>query len=179
MCHLKIKSALFLEDLKIKSALLCVNVEEIYHIKEGKVMTEHIHKRFTDEQVRMILGRYVKRELSSEQAMNLLRLKRRQFFKLIKRYKESHDGFTIEYSRKWGNRKIGFRVEENIIKELEIERALIDDPTMPVSFYNYSFIKDELKRKYGQEVSLPTIIDRAKKKAFTSQDLRGRYMTER
>jgi len=42
---------------------------------EGK-MTDHIHKRLTDEQVRTILDRYLKKELSGEQGMNLLGLKR-------------------------------------------------------------------------------------------------------
>jgi hypothetical protein len=43
-------------------------------------MTEQIHKRLTEEQVGMILDRYNKKELSREQAMELLGLKRRQFF---------------------------------------------------------------------------------------------------
>lgn len=142
-------------------------------------MTEHIHKRLTGEQVRMILDRYVKKELKTEQAMNLLGLKRRRFFKLVKRYKENHDGFIIEYSRKWSNRKIAESIEENIFKELKRDKALIDDKAMPVRFYNYSFIKDQIEKKYQQEVSLPTIIDRAKKRVFTSQDLKRGYMTGR
>lgn len=142
-------------------------------------MTEHIHKRLIEEQVRMILERYLRKELSAEQGMNLLGLKRRQFFKLLKRYKENYDGFTIEYSRKWSNRNINKDVEKNILNELKTEKALIDNPSMPVRFYNYSFIKHELRKKYGQDVSLPTIINRAKKKVSTSQDLKRRYMTGR
>jgi hypothetical protein len=34
------------------------------------------------------------------------------------------------------------------------------------SHYNYSYIKNRLKEHYGQKVSLPTIIDRAKKHGF-------------
>lgn len=142
-------------------------------------MTEHIHKRLTDEQVRMILERYLKKELSAEQGMNLLGLQRRQFFKWVKRYKERCQDFSIEYNRSNEHRKIEQAIEENIEKELKLDKALIDDRAMPVRFYNYSFIKDQIEKKYQQDVSLPTIIDRAKKRVFTSQDLKRRYMTGR
>jgi len=37
---------------------------------------------------------------------------------------------------------------------------------MPIRSYNYSYIRDQLWSKYGQKVSVPTIIDRAKKNNF-------------
>jgi hypothetical protein len=37
---------------------------------------------------------------------------------------------------------------------------------VPLKSYNYSYIKDLLEEKYNQKVSLPTIIDRAKKNDF-------------
>ncbi|MBI5193706.1 MAG: hypothetical protein HZA08_09740 [Nitrospirae bacterium] len=48
-------------------------------------MTAQMHKRHTNDQVKMILERYLKKELSFEQAMDLLELKRSQFFELVKR----------------------------------------------------------------------------------------------
>ena len=142
-------------------------------------MTEQIHKRLTEEQVGMILDRYNKKELSREQAMGLLGLKRRQFFDWLKKYRENRKDFSIEYSRKRSNRKIDGGIEENIIKELKTEKGLIDDSAMPIRFYNYSYIQDQLRKKYKQEVSLPTIIDRAKKRGFTYQDQKRRFMTMR
>ena len=142
-------------------------------------MTEQIHKRMIDEQVRIILYRYVKKGISVLQAMNLLDLKRRQFFEWVKRYKEQGEGFSIEHKQSNEHRRISESIEENIIKELKMDKALIDDRAMPVRSYNYSFIKDQIEKKYQQEVSLPTIIDRAKKRAFISQDLKRRYMTVR
>jgi hypothetical protein len=53
--------------------------------------------------------------------------------------------------------------------ELETEKSLIDDPSMPVRFYNYSFIRDQIMKKHHQEVSVPTIIDRAKKRILPSE----------
>ena len=142
-------------------------------------MTEQIHKRLIEEQVRIILDRYVKKEIRVLQAMNLLDLKRRQFFEWVKRYKEQGEGFSIEHKQSNEHRRISESIEENIIKELKMDKALIDDRAMPVRSYNYSFIKDQIEKKYQQEVSLPTIIDRAKKRAFISQDLKRRYMTVR
>ncbi len=142
-------------------------------------MGEQLHKRLSGEQVKMILDRYIKKELRSEQAMNLLGLKRSQFFGLANKYRETPNGFTIEYSRKWSNRKIDEGIEKNIIKELKIEKGLIDDPAMTIRFYNYSYIQDQLRRKHKQEVSLPTIIGRAKKGVFTYQDLKRQFMTMR
>ncbi|MBI5328253.1 MAG: hypothetical protein HZB80_08200 [Deltaproteobacteria bacterium] len=48
-------------------------------------MTGQIHKRLSGEQVRIILDRYIQKEISVLQAMNLLDLKRRQFFEWVKR----------------------------------------------------------------------------------------------
>ena len=142
-------------------------------------MTEQIHKRLTEEQVRMILERYINKELGSEQAMDLLGLKRSQFFEWVKRYKERCEDFSIEYNRRNEHRRISEAIEENILKELKIEKALIDDPAMPIRFYNYSYLKDQLKKKYQQQVSLPTIIDRAKKKGSIYQDQIRQFMTMR
>jgi len=90
-------------------------------------MGEQLHKRLSGEQVKMILDRYIKKELRSEQAMNLLGLKRSQFFELVNKYRETPDGFTIEYSRKRSSRKIDNGIEENSIKELKVELRMIPD----------------------------------------------------
>ncbi len=47
-----------------------------------------------------------------------------------------------------------------------MERDLIKNKDIPIRWYNYSYIKDLLAQKYGQQVSLPTIIDRAKRNNF-------------
>ncbi|MDZ7837655.1 MAG: hypothetical protein U5N58_06705 [Actinomycetota bacterium] len=52
------------------------------------------------------------------------------------------------------------------MKELKIEKKLISNPQVPLRSYNYSYIKDRLASKYGQKVSTPTIINRAKKAGY-------------
>ena len=58
-------------------------------------MKEQMHKQFMDEQVRMILDRYLSKEILIEQAIDLLGLKRRQFFEWVKRYRQSPGEFTV------------------------------------------------------------------------------------
>lgn len=64
------------------------------------------------------------------------------------------------------SQELSEETEENIIRELSLEKKLIENKDMPIRFYNYSYIKDQLYDRYGQKVSLPTIIDRAKKNDF-------------
>jgi hypothetical protein len=71
--------------------------------------------------------------------------------------------FTVQYQRNERNRKLDDTVERHILEELAIEKKLIDDPALPIRFYNYSYIQDQIRKNYQEKVSLPTIIDRAKK----------------
>lgn len=136
-------------------------------------MTEQVHNRLTATQVEAILNRYVKKELTGVQAMDMLGLSRSQFFEWVKRYKDGSENFNTTYRREKGNHRISSELEGYIIGELEIEKRLIDDPSMPVRFYNYSFIRDQIRKKYHQEVSVPTIIDRAKKTGSTARSPKG------
>ncbi len=142
-------------------------------------MRDQIHKRLVDEHVIMILSRFIRKELSSGQGMDLLGLKRRQFFEWVRRYRQSPDSFTMDYKRETRVGKIGKDVENSILTELAAEKQLIDDPTMPVRYYNYSYVRDQLKKTYSYKVSLPTIIARAKKTVSTFLNEKRRSMTMR
>ena len=142
-------------------------------------MAKQIHGRLTDEQVQIILEKYVSNELGRVQAMDMLGLGRSQFFEWVKRYKDGCREFSIAYARETHNRVISRAMEERILHELKREKALIDDPAMPVRFHNYSFIRDQIIKECHEEVSLPTIIDRAKKTAFISQNQGRSTMTGR
>ena len=89
-----------------------------------------------------------------------------RFFALIKEYRKDPNRFSIQYTRNTTSRKIPQEVEDNILRELQIEKKLIQDKDIPLRYYNYSYVKDLLETKYNQKVSLPTIIDRAKKNDF-------------
>jgi hypothetical protein len=125
-----------------------------------------LHKRFTDAQVKELIRRYLRKEIERKYIQEILLIGKRRFFSLIKLYRENPEGFSIKYNRRAKTRAISRSIEKNIIKELTIERRLIQDKSIPLKSYNYSYIKDLLEKKYNQKVSLPTIIERAKKNDF-------------
>ena len=124
-----------------------------------------LHKRFKDDQVKELFTRYLNKEIERKYVQEILQIKERRFFALLKKYKEDSSNFSIQYQRKEPTR-ICQDIENNILKELCIEKRFIDDKDVPLNNYNYSYIKDILENKYNQKVSLPTIIDRAKKNGF-------------
>ena len=129
-------------------------------------MAKQLHKRFSDEQVKMLLEKYTNEKVELRYILETLRIRRRRFFQLLREYRKDPDNFSIQYKRKRATKTISEDVEENIISELEKEKRLIEDKGIPITFYNYSYIKDQIYQAYGQKVSLPTIISRARKQGF-------------
>ena len=125
-----------------------------------------LHKRFTSDQVKELLDRYSKNEIERKYIQEILGIKRRRFFVLLKQYKENPQHFSLQYQRARAPRAISSMIEQSILKELSIEKKIIQNTEIPLKSYNYSYIKDRLNATYHQKVSLPTIIDRAKKHGF-------------
>lgn len=128
-------------------------------------MAGQLHKRFTDKDVKYLLEKYLSREIGIDYLLEIMDIKRRRFFELLNEYRKSPDTFSVQYSRS-SHKKITGELERNIINELKIERELIENKDIPVKWYNYSYIRDQILKKYNQKVSLPTIIDRAKRNSF-------------
>jgi len=129
-------------------------------------MAERLHKRFSTEEVKMLLQKYLDEKVKLVYLLEILQVTRRRFFQLLKEYRKDPNNFSIQYKRKSATRRISREVEKNIINELKKEKKLIEDKNIPIAFYNYSYIKDQIYEQYGQRVSLPTIINRAKKEGF-------------
>jgi len=125
-----------------------------------------LHKRFSDEQVKELLNRYLNREIQRDYILQILGIKRRRFCALIDKYKQNPQSFSIHYARTKTTRSIDPAIEENMLNELAIDKKLIEDKKVRLYSYNYSYIQTRLQEKYQQIVSLPTIIDRAKKNNF-------------
>jgi hypothetical protein len=140
-------------------------------------MGKHLRKLFSVDQVKEVFRRYLARQIGVDQASALLKIRRRQFFKLLKLYRDRPESFSLQYSRKIAPRRIDAKAEAKITQELKKETAIIRDKRNPVRFYNYSYVKEILENKHQVRVSLPTIIRRAKKMGITKQDLRAKPMT--
>lgn len=129
-------------------------------------MKDQIHKRFSSTQIKSLFESYINKEIELSYILSILLISRSRFFDILRSYKQNKSAFSIEYARNNPNRKLASEVEDDILAELYIEKKLIEDTSNPIKYYNYSYIKDLLKDKYDHKVSLPTIIDRAKRFGF-------------
>lgn len=123
-----------------------------------------LHKRFTADQVTFLLQAYCKGTLDRIAIEEVLGIGKTRFFALLKEYHEDPARLSLTYERTTP-RRLASLIEEAIHEELVEERGLIDDLTLPITTYNYSAIRDRLEEREIQ-VSLSTIIDRAKRSGF-------------
>jgi len=120
-----------------------------------------LHKHFTDEQVRVLFQSYCKGKMSRADIQEMLDIGKSHFFVLLKEYRQNPDSFSIAYERRM-NPRLSTEIEQEIKKALLWEKEIVENPDLPISGYNYTALRDRL-RKQGIEVSITTIIDRAKK----------------
>jgi hypothetical protein len=124
-----------------------------------------LHKKFSDSEVKQLIERYLKKEVERSYLQELLGIGKTRFFSLIQSYRDHPQTFSIQYHRQVKPR-LPILVENNILKELSIEKKLIQNKEVPLKCYNYSYVKDQLEQVYRQKVSVTTIIRRAKKHGF-------------
>ena len=120
-----------------------------------------LHKSFTDEQIKVLLQTYCQGKMRRADIQEILGISKTRFFALLKSYRQEPENFSIAYKRK-SPAKLSAEVESEIEQALLREKEIVEDPDLPISGYNYTAIRDRL-RKEGIEVSVTTIIDRAKK----------------
>lgn len=124
-----------------------------------------LHKRFSDEQIKDMLKRYLNGEIDRSYLQQMLGIGKSRFFSLIYQYRRSPESFSVQYQRR-SPLRIDPKTESSILKELKIDQQAIENPQIPLRSYNYSYVKERLSSKYRQKASLSTIIDRAKKHGF-------------
>jgi len=120
-----------------------------------------LHKHFTDEQIRLLFKRYCEGQMSRIEIEEIIGVNKTRFFTLIKAYRLNPDTFSISYLRT-GSSKLSALAEAEIERELLRDKDLIKDPRLPIDEYNYSALRDRLRKK-DILVSVPTIIERAKR----------------
>jgi len=121
---------------------------------------DQVHKRFTAEQVRVLLKGYCQGTLDRLAVEETLEIGKTRFFALLRQYRRGMEEFSLAYQRATPTR-LPASAEKQIEAELMLEKGLIEDPSLPISNYNYAAIRDRLAAK-RVAVSSPTIIARAK-----------------
>jgi hypothetical protein len=122
---------------------------------------DQLHKRFTVDQVKVLLQGYCQGTMSRAEVEEMLNIGKTRFFALLKEYQQSPATFCITYERDTPGR-LSAHVEAAMKTELLREKGLVEDRRLPISDYNYSAVRDRLK-KTGITVSATTLTDRAKK----------------
>lgn len=121
---------------------------------------DQIHKRFTVDQVKILLQSYIQGTITRSELEKILQINKTRFFAMLKEYRQNPATFSIDYQRKTPAR-LSPEVEAAIAKELLREKTLIENPDLPIDNYNYLALRDRLKTK-GITVSATTITKRAK-----------------
>ncbi len=119
-----------------------------------------LHKRFTVEQVKVLLHGYLQGTIMRAEVQEVLQISKTQFFKLLKEYRRDATGFSLQYERS-SPAHLSREVEQAIREGLLQEKALVENPELPISSFNYSALRDRLQAK-GLSVSATTITKRAK-----------------
>jgi transposase len=127
--------------------------------REDFAMTQ-MHKRFTTEQVKILFQGYCQGNLSRSDIEEMLGIGKTRFFALLKSYRQDRQAFSIDYQR-LTHVRLSEETENQIKHELFRDKALIDNPELPIHDYNYAALVDRLK-KQGIQVSTTTVIKRAK-----------------
>lgn len=141
-------------------------------------MGKHLRKNFTTEEVVGIFERYLSGEIGVNESYAYLKISRRQFFDVLKKYRDNPEEFTLISERKNPRCQLPEHYEEKIEFALQKEKKLIDDKGTPIRRYNYSYVKNRLE-KDNINVSLSSIIRRAKKKGFTNRSILKKITIER
>ena len=71
-----------------------------------------LHKKFTDKQIKGFIKRYLNKEIERKYIGKILDIKTRQFWKLVKKYKDDPDNFTIQYTRTKQSRNLDNDIEK-------------------------------------------------------------------
>jgi len=129
-------------------------------------MAKQIHKKFTTEQVKELLQKYISKEVERQYLQEILGIGRSRFFELLQDFRKNPTGFSVEYNRSSITKRIDPIIQKNILNELAIDKKSIKNKDIPLYKYNYSYIKKRLETHYKQSAALSTIIQYAKANDF-------------
>ena len=103
-----------------------------------------LHKRFTDDQIRVLLQGLCQGFLARSETQDMLGLGKTRFFALLKEYRQDPEAFSVAIERHTSG-KLSADIEAAIERELLREKAIVEDKRLPISGYNYSALRDRLK----------------------------------
>lgn len=124
---------------------------------------KQLHKQFNDEEVKQYLKWYEDKVMTKSEVLATLGIKDSRFYAILSKYRDKPKSFSVAYKRTVPNRHLAPKVVKQIRHELEIERGFVNNPNMPIMFYNYSAIRDVVEEETGYNISAQTVVNYAKK----------------
>jgi len=109
---------------------------------------DQLHRRFTIEQVKVLLHGYCQGTLSRADAQALLGVGKTRFFALVSEYRSDSAAFSIAYQRETPGR-LSTKIERAIETELLREQKLVENPQLPISGYNYAALDHQTRQATG------------------------------
>ncbi len=137
-------------------------------------MAAQIHKKFTNEQVKELLQKYLNKEVERRHIQEILGIGKSRFFEIIQSYRNNPQGFSVDYKRSAEAKRIAPEIQDNIIKELAIYQKAIGNKDIPLYRYNYSDVQKRLKKQHKQSAALE-----AKKSLFRSWSIPMPFVSPR
>lgn len=126
-----------------------------------------LHKRFSSQQIKDILSKYIQKQLRAKEACRYLSIGRTRLYELVIAYRDNPEAEITIKKRETPPRQLKETIKEHILSELKVEKEkIIDNPDVPTNRYNYTYIKTLIEEKYEESVSLPTVISLAKAHAY-------------
>ncbi|HEC79512.1 MAG TPA: hypothetical protein ENI34_10320 [candidate division WOR-3 bacterium] len=129
-------------------------------------MKQQLHRRFTDNHLKVLFDLYLKKALSANDVISQLGCSRSRFFDLLKRYRQDPKGFTVAYRRRQPHYRLSPEIDQIIREELEKDYQLIRNPATPITNYNYAYIRTQVVARSGKPISTQTVRNRAKDWGF-------------
>ncbi len=117
--------------MKSKSELLVIEFLH-WNSRSRRDKVTQLHKRFTDNQIKVLLKGYCQGLLERAEVQEMLGIGKTRFFALVKKYRSGPDAFSIGYERRTPGR-LPAAVEVEIERELLHEKAIVEDRRLPIS----------------------------------------------
>ena len=80
-------------------------------------MASQIHRRFTDDRVRLILDLYSNKVITVQQVLQQVGCRRSRVYQILTRYRNAPEEFTIAYSRNHPQHRLPEEVDRIIREE--------------------------------------------------------------
>ena len=75
---------------------------------------KQLHKKFTDDQIKELITRYLEKKIARKYIQEILGIKKTRFFALVKQFKDDPENFSVLYFPSLPTRTISKNIKTNM-----------------------------------------------------------------